>query len=210
MDAQNELKPTPSKNVHFKQPTPLPIPQSGSHSILPLAGDRQGESFSGGTARNPSECHSRCPACLAGFSHQPFWIEGASRLLSKSPPGRSNFKNLRKPSVFSPSPSILIDGEGRGGVGLSFRDVRWFVDRNVILRVPLSIILSPRFAGGARKPEALGWWMRLKWPFPSRLEMLSNQPLHFSSSPPSPAQKLRCALGLARLTNEIGNVDGFG
>ena len=103
-------------------------------------------------------------------------------------PGVSNFKNLRKPSVFSPSPSILIDGEGRGGVALSFRDVRGFVDRDVCLRVPLSIILSPRFAGGERKPEVLGWWMRLKWPIPSRFEMVSNQPLHFSSAPPSPAE----------------------
>ena len=79
-----------------------------------------------------------------------------------SPPAVQISKTSANPVFFSPSPSILIDGEGRGGVGLSFEDVRWFVDRDVCLRVPLSIILSPRFAGGARKPEVLGWWMRLK------------------------------------------------
>ena len=97
---------------------------------------------------------------------------GTSRFLSKSPPAFQILKTSANPVFFYPSRSILIDGEGLGGVALSFRDVRWFVDRDVCLQVPLSIILSPRFAGGTRKPEALGCWMRLKWPTPSRLEMV--------------------------------------
>ena len=85
-------------------------------------------------------------------------IKGRISVFERVTPGGSNFKNLRKPSVFYSSPSILVDGEGRGGVALSFGDVRRFVDRDACLRVPLSIILSPRFSGGARKPGAVGWF----------------------------------------------------
>ena len=87
---------------------------------------------------------------------------GRISVIEQVSPGVSNFKNLRKSCVFSPPPSILVDGEGWGGVALSFRDVRWFADCAGCLRIPLSIILSPRFAGGARRLEVLGWWMRLK------------------------------------------------
>ncbi len=77
--------------------------------------------------------------------------------------------------------------EGWGEVVLITRNGNAFVFRTDCLQSPLSLTLSPRSAGGAREPEALVWWMRLKWPIPSRLEMVSNQPLHFPSAPLSPA-----------------------
>ena len=65
-----------------------------------------------------------------------------------------------------------MGGGGRGGVTLSFRDVRLVIYRAGCLRFPLSLILSPRSAGGARKPEAQGCCVRLKWRLPSTFEMV--------------------------------------
>ena len=115
---------------------------------------------------------------------------GASRFLSKSPPGVSNFKNLRKPSVFSPSPSILIDGEGWGGVALSFRKMRLLIYRAACLRIPLSLVLSPRSAGGGEETSGVkyvhgtekgGNHPLVKW-----IKMVSIPPLHLPFATPSP------------------------
>ena len=88
-------------------------------------------------------------------------------------------KQPLKPTASFSIPSISMGGGARGGVSPTFREVGRFIYRIGCLRVPLSIILSPRFAGGARKPEALGLWMRLKWPIPSRLEMVSKPTASF-------------------------------
>ncbi len=65
-----------------------------------------------------------------------------------------------------------MGGGGRGGVTLSFRDVRLVIYRAGCLRFPLSLILSPRSAGGARKPEAQDCRVRLKWRWPSTFKMV--------------------------------------
>ncbi len=48
-------------------------------------------------------------------------------------------KTLLNPSPLSSSPSIPIDGEGRGGVALIFRKMRLLIYRAGCLRVPLSL-----------------------------------------------------------------------
>ena len=44
--------------------------------------------------------------------------------------------------------------------------IQGFKARNLIWEKSLSLILSPRSAGGARKPEAQGCCVRLKWRWP--------------------------------------------
>ena len=55
-----------------------------------------------------------------------------------------------------------MGGDASVGVVPSFREVRWFIYRIGCLLFPLSLTLSPRSAGGAKEPEALGCFMHLK------------------------------------------------
>ncbi len=56
-----------------------------------------------------------------------------------------------EPTVFYSLSANFIGGEGRGEVVLSFQKVGLFICRTDCLRVPLSLALSPRFAGRERE-----------------------------------------------------------
>ena len=60
-------------------------------------------------------------------------------------------KGQIEPTAFFSLSANFIGGEGRGEVVLSFQKVRLFIFRIDCLRVPLSLALSPRFAGRERE-----------------------------------------------------------